>query len=63
LRKRHTGATLTPVETRPLGSLHVSVVGLGCNNFGSRLDVAAASWQLTSDELSEIDRISVAPRN
>jgi aryl-alcohol dehydrogenase-like predicted oxidoreductase len=26
------------METRALGSLRVSVVGLGCNNFGSRLD-------------------------
>lgn len=28
------------LETRPLGSLQVSVVGLGCNNFGKRLDQA-----------------------
>lgn len=26
------------METRTLGSLHVSAVGIGCNNFGSRLD-------------------------
>src|SRR5580698_5823419 len=26
-----------PVETRTIGSLKVSVVGLGCNNFGGRL--------------------------
>jgi aryl-alcohol dehydrogenase-like predicted oxidoreductase len=26
------------METRALGSLRVSVVGVGCNNFGSRLD-------------------------
>jgi aryl-alcohol dehydrogenase-like predicted oxidoreductase len=26
------------METRPLGQLQVSVVGLGCNNFGMRLD-------------------------
>ncbi|MDE3008762.1 MAG: aldo/keto reductase [Acidobacteriota bacterium] len=29
------------MEQRPLGSLQVSVVGLGCNNFGLRLDEAA----------------------
>jgi len=29
------------VETRRIGSLEVSVVGLGCNNFGWRLDAAA----------------------
>jgi aryl-alcohol dehydrogenase-like predicted oxidoreductase len=27
------------METRTLGSLHVSVVGIGCNNFGARLDL------------------------
>jgi aryl-alcohol dehydrogenase-like predicted oxidoreductase len=31
------------METRALGSLHVSVVGVGCNNFGSRLDQAGAT--------------------
>jgi aryl-alcohol dehydrogenase-like predicted oxidoreductase len=29
------------METRSIGSLHVTVVGLGCNNFGWRLDAAA----------------------
>ena len=29
------------MRTRPLGPLHVSEVGLGCNNFGERLDLAA----------------------
>jgi aryl-alcohol dehydrogenase-like predicted oxidoreductase len=29
------------MHTRTLGTLHVSVVGLGCNNFGGRLDEAA----------------------
>ena len=28
------------MRTRPIGSLNVSVVGLGCNNFGGRLDRA-----------------------
>lgn len=28
------------MRTRPIGSLNVSVVGLGCNNFGPRLDLA-----------------------
>ena len=31
------------METRALGSLRVSVVGLGCNNFGSRLDQAGTT--------------------
>jgi aryl-alcohol dehydrogenase-like predicted oxidoreductase len=29
------------METRQLGSLEVSLVGLGCNNFGGRMDAAA----------------------
>ncbi len=29
------------MRTRPLGPLHVSEVGLGCNNFGRRLDLEA----------------------
>ncbi len=28
------------MQTRPIGSLNVSVVGVGCNNFGRRLDAA-----------------------
>ncbi|HLV80372.1 MAG TPA: aldo/keto reductase [Chthonomonadaceae bacterium] len=31
------------METRKIGSLEVSVVGLGCNNFGSRLDAAGTA--------------------
>src|SRR5579862_2715432 len=31
------------MERRRIGSLDVSVVGLGCNNFGSRLDEAATA--------------------
>jgi aryl-alcohol dehydrogenase-like predicted oxidoreductase len=31
------------METRRIGSLRVSVVGLGCNNFGGRLDEAASA--------------------
>ena len=31
------------MEMRQIGSLHVSVVGLGCNNFGGRLDEEASA--------------------
>jgi aryl-alcohol dehydrogenase-like predicted oxidoreductase len=31
------------METRRIGSLQVSVVGLGCNNFGARIDEAAST--------------------
>jgi aryl-alcohol dehydrogenase-like predicted oxidoreductase len=33
---------MTPMKTRPIGSLQASVVGLGCNNFGLRIDEAAS---------------------
>src|SRR5712671_4021505 len=29
------------MQTRPIGSLEASVIGLGCNNFGGRIDEAA----------------------
>src|SRR5438552_8297121 len=32
-----------PMQTRKIGSLEVSVVGLGCNNFGWRIDAAATA--------------------
>src|SRR5437868_15290327 len=31
------------METRRIGSLEVSAVGLGCNNFGTRLDAEATA--------------------
>ncbi len=31
------------METRRIGSLTVSVIGLGCNNFGRRLDANASA--------------------
>ena len=31
------------MQTRPIGSLAASVVGLGCNNFGGRIDAAASA--------------------
>ncbi len=39
------------METRQIGSLSVSVVGLGCNNFGGRLDAerTAATVQAALD--------------
>src|SRR5438270_5744813 len=32
---------LIPMQTRSIGVLDASVVGLGCNNFGGRIDEAA----------------------
>jgi aryl-alcohol dehydrogenase-like predicted oxidoreductase len=31
------------MDTRKIGSLSVSIVGLGCNNFGNRLDAEASA--------------------
>ncbi|HEY3331846.1 MAG TPA: aldo/keto reductase [Capsulimonadaceae bacterium] len=36
-------ATRTTLETRRIGSLDVTVVGIGCNNFGWRIDEAATT--------------------
>ena len=36
------------MEYRSLGSLRVSVVGVGCNNFGARLDQTATSDVVTA---------------
>ena len=36
------------METRKIGSLDVSLVGLGCNNFGGRLDAAATAQVLNA---------------
>jgi aryl-alcohol dehydrogenase-like predicted oxidoreductase len=42
MRGDHTKRTGT-METRRIGSLEVSVVGLGCNNFGRRVDAAGTA--------------------
>jgi aryl-alcohol dehydrogenase-like predicted oxidoreductase len=36
------------MEHRAIGSLSVSIVGLGCNNFGGRMDAAATASVVTS---------------
>src|SRR5665213_2346458 len=38
---RDATASLRSMRTRKLGPLEVTVVGLGCNNFGGRIDEAA----------------------
>jgi aryl-alcohol dehydrogenase-like predicted oxidoreductase len=79
------------METRKIGSLDVSIVGLGTNNFGFRMDEAdvpavvdaakptvasviagattaaqvganaAAAWQLSAEEVAEVDGMTSAP--
>jgi aryl-alcohol dehydrogenase-like predicted oxidoreductase len=39
----HFGEGTVVVETRTIGALEVSVIGLGCNNFGGRIDEARSS--------------------
>ncbi len=34
---------MTTLNRRPVGALEVTVIGLGCNNFGTRLDAAATA--------------------
>ncbi|MEP6551750.1 MAG: aldo/keto reductase, partial [Gemmatimonadales bacterium] len=40
--------TETDLERRKIGSLEVPVVGVGCNNFGSRIDDARAGGIVTA---------------
>ena len=40
------------MEHRAIGSLRVSVVGLGCNNFGMRIDDAATGRVVSADEFT-----------
>ena len=48
------------METRKLGSsdLDVTVVGLGCNNFGGRIDEAASRLRMEIDSMpAELDEV------
>lgn len=48
------------MEKRRIGSLEVSVVGLGCNNFGKRLDAAATASVLDAGIDAGIDFLDTA---
>jgi aryl-alcohol dehydrogenase-like predicted oxidoreductase len=48
------------MEKRRIGSLEVSVVGLGCNNFGKRLDAAATASVLDAAIDAGIDFLDTA---
>jgi aryl-alcohol dehydrogenase-like predicted oxidoreductase len=49
------------MEKRKIGSLEASVAGLGCINFGSgrqvRDNASAVDWQMTAEDLSEIEQV------
>ena len=46
------------MEFRRFGTLEVSVVGLGCNNFGMRIDEAASAAVVEAC----LDNVVIAPR-
>jgi aryl-alcohol dehydrogenase-like predicted oxidoreductase len=48
------------METRRIGSLEVSVVGLGCNNFGGRLDAAATARVVDAAQAAGISFLDTA---
>jgi aryl-alcohol dehydrogenase-like predicted oxidoreductase len=48
------------LETRQIGSLEVSVVGLGCNNFGWRIDAAASAATVNAALEAGIDFFDTA---
>jgi hypothetical protein len=48
------------METRRIGSLNVSVIGLGCNNFGRRLD-ADRTAAVVGAALDRASRSSIRP--
>ncbi|MGC9947699.1 MAG: aldo/keto reductase [Bryobacteraceae bacterium] len=48
------------METRQIGSLEVSVVGLGCNNFGWRIDAAASAATVNAALEAGIDFFDTA---
>ena len=41
------------MQTRRIGSLQVTVVGLGCNNFGGRLDAEGRLRVVASEQRSQ----------
>ncbi len=48
------------MDTRKIGSLSVSIVGLGCNNFGNRLDAEASAKVIDAALDSGIDFLDTA---
>lgn len=54
------GKAAASMEVRNVGSIPVSVVGLGCNNFGWQIEsnAAASAWKLSADQLAEVDSIT-----
>jgi aryl-alcohol dehydrogenase-like predicted oxidoreductase len=50
------------VQTSKIGSLNVSVIGLGCNNFGWRIDAVAAAKVVDAAIASEVNFFDTADR-
>src|SRR2546423_9696080 len=58
----HASLHLATMQTRKIGSLEVSVVGLGCNNFGWRIDAEASAKVIDAAIESRITFFDTADR-
>ena len=43
------------MQTRSIGALDASIVGLGCNNFGGRIDEVKPVAQILRETVAEFD--------
>ena len=55
-------AAICEMQTRKIGSLDISVIGLGCNNFGWRIDAKASAKVVDAAIASRIDFFDTADR-
>src|SRR5437762_9800988 len=58
----HASLHFATMQTRKIGSLEVSVVGLGCNNFGWRIDAAATEKVVDAALQSGVNFFDTADR-
>src|SRR5438067_2328430 len=58
----HASLHFATMQTRKIGSLEVSVVGLGCNNFGWRIDAEASAKVIDAAIESRITFFDIADR-
>ena len=56
------GAAISEMQTRNIGSLDVSVIGLGCNNFGWRIEANASAKVVDAAIASGINFFDTADR-
>src|SRR5256885_6025795 len=58
----HASLHFATMQTRKIGSLEVSVIGLGCNNFGWRIDANASAKVVDAAIASGINLFDTADR-